>query len=265
MDNAFWKSWPGVATITGLGVAAAAAVAYAVSKASGTSTSAPAGTTPGAPAAGQQYYLFTLTTTYPNTDPSGTPVGTAYTTTMTALGQAGFTQLQVEEDPLNPNGWIGTGLWTASGSPTIAATTGTFTSMQVSAETPPTPTNYTGLVAGTWYTFTLETDSNLTTTTPGALLAVQGLAVQLGWAPPTTSPAAATGTGMLISPSSSNNTKWNVVAQWAGTIAVGSQPALPTSSQDRPPLIIYAPPVGSATTNAAPVPQASQPTTVSVA
>jgi hypothetical protein len=276
MDNAFWKSWPGVATITGVGVAVAAGLAWAVSKASGTSTGAPV--TPGAPGASGHYYLFTLTTPYANSDAAGTPAGSAYGSVIAALtmgmgtatAPSGFTQLQVEEDPFTSNGWIGTGLWNGTGAPQIPAVNGQFTVLAVAngdttsttgltdlGTSPPTGSvTYTSLTPGSWYTFTLETSfvSGVAPATAAAMAAVKSLAGQLGWS---------TGTGMLISPSGSNNQKWNLVAQWAGTAAFGTQPALPTSSPDRPPLVIYAPPVGAAGANPAPVLQSSQPTTVS--
>jgi hypothetical protein len=284
MDSTFWKSWPGVATITGLGVAAAAAVAYAVSKVTPAVTPTPgSGVTPGTPGATQTYYLFTLNTSYANTDAAGTTPGSAYAAVTAALTQGmgtaaaptGFTQLHVEEDPFStePNGWIGTGLWTGTGAPALPPANGVFANLQVNngsassttglaslGAVPPAASTYgtaaSPLVAGTWYTFTFGTSfisSGVAPYTATALAAVQALAYSMGWSQ----------TGMLISPSSADNQKWNVVAQWAGSAAYGTQPAMPTSTQDRPPLVIYVPPVGAATTNPAPVAQSSQPTTVS--
>jgi hypothetical protein len=287
MDKEFWKSWPGVATITGIGVAVAAGLAWAVSKASGTATpSGGGGVTPGAPAATQNYYLFTLTTPYLNTDAAGVAQGTAYAATLAALNQAGFAQVQLEEDPLSTTGWIGTGLWTAAGTPsstTLPAGGYAFAALPVNNGSLASPSTTPGLTSlglrpptvatpcaianlGNWYTFTVQTSfiSGVAPATAIAMAAVQNVLGQMGWSSPTGS------AGILVSGSSSNNQRWNVAAQWAGTGAVGTpgsvgyQAATSTTSQDRPPLLIFVPPVGSATTNPCPVDTGSTSTPTSV-
>lgn len=239
MDSTFWKSWPGVATITGLGVAAAAAVAYAVSKVTPAAAPVPGGGG-ASPVAGQQFYLFSLTTP---SIASNDPTGAAYNTVTTALTQTGYFRapLQLEEDPTNPNGWVGIGLWTGAGVPAVPATFGTITSASVLPANVPA-VSYTGMVVNTWYTFSFRTW--FPSTYAQALQAAAAVASSLGFSPGTTAApmqivAAAQDAGAPTNP------MWNVAAMWVGTTA-----SL-TTLMDRPPLAILVPPAGGS--SAAPV------------
>lgn len=216
----FWRSSAGKWTLAGVGAAVAVGLAAAFSKSSAAPTTATG-------AGG--YYIFSVTTPYASA--GGGTAGNLATVTQ-ALQAAGFSNLQIEADPNNGSGWVASGLWTGSGTPTLPASAGSITAASASGTTPPGPYTTQVLNSGDWYTFTIETIYDTAGANPpvGPAQSLQNTSDLLAGMGFSVAPS-------LITPQASNPNRWNVAAQWSGT----------GSATDAPPLFLFVPPPGTST------------------
>lgn len=230
----------------GIAVGAAAVVATVALVAKNASAATPApggGTTPAA----QANWLVELTTPYPanaaniplvQADLAATP---GYVLNTTLFGAGG---ILIQPDPTNgPNGWVA--IFTFNGQPpsSIPTTAAGFTPAAVGIAPvagstwqnstvisfPPTY-QITGLTAGTWYAFSVQT--SFLSSVPNAAAAVASLLASMGFGSTGSFGSATPNVGISIAadPSASPNT-FNVIAMFVGT---GTNT---TSSTDLPPLI----------------------------
>jgi len=205
----FWKSPAGAWTAIGLGALGLGGLIYLVTQ---PPQAAPAVSQPPAPGG---WYYFTVSTSYQWND--GT--GQAQSTIKQALANAGFSAatLQVYGDPTNPQGWVGTGQWSAPAgvtSPSLASGTGVGSFTALTAP-PPTPQTQSGLVAGSWYALSFRT-SFMTSTQNAQMMAANVLS---GFGFANAQVAAA-----------QDSSSWNAIAQWQPSNGA-------TSFSDEPPLL----------------------------